>query len=94
MVSVTVQFKNLITINYKYEFTKENGEFYVFFHPDKDTKVKIKLDMASVITLRENRTEMNRILDNYISLSGVIAEKWQRQLVKKTITEEEWVKVE
>jgi len=95
MVSGTLKLNKLISWSLNFEIAKEDSEYFVYYYlPDGKTLLKIKLDPASEALLKQKKKDLIAFLDQDITLSGEVAERWEkRQVTKPAETVEEWVQV-
>lgn len=94
MVSGTLKLKQLISWSMMFELVRENEEVYIYYYPDAATMLKIKLDKTSMTTLKQKRDQIVAFLEQSVTLSGDVAEKWEKKSVTKPAqTVEEWVRV-
>jgi hypothetical protein len=95
MVSGTLKLNKLISWTLNFEIAKEDSEYFVYYYlPDGKTLLKIKLDSASEALLKQKKKDLMALLNQDVTLSGEVAERWEkRQVTKPAETVEEWVQV-
>jgi hypothetical protein len=95
MVSGTLKLNKLIGWSLNFEIAKEDSEYFVYYYlPDGKTLLKIKLDSASEALLRQKKKDLIAFLDQDVTLSGEVTERWEKkQVTKPEQTVEEWVPV-
>jgi hypothetical protein len=95
MVSGTLKLNKLISWTLNFEIAKEDSEYFVYYYlPDGKTLLKIKLDSASEALLKQKKKDLMAFLSQDITLSGEVAERWEkRQVTKPEQRVEEWVQV-
>lgn len=93
MVSGTLKLKQLISWHVMYEIVSEDGEIFIYYYPSSDVMLKIKLDKASIELLKKKRQIIIDFLEQKITLSGDIEERWEKQIIHKEEDIEEWVQV-
>ena len=95
MVSGTLKLNKLISWTLNFEIAKEDSEYFVFYYlPDGKTLLKIKLDAGSEALLKQKKKDLIAFLNQDITLSGEVIERWEkRQVTKPEQTVEEWVPV-
>ena len=95
MVSGTLKLSKLISWSLNCEIAKEDSEYFVYYYlPDGKTLLKIKLDSASEALLKQKKKDLIAFLDQEVTLSGQVMERWEkRQVTKPEQIVEEWVQV-
>jgi hypothetical protein len=95
MVSGTLKLNKLISWSLNFEIAKEDSEYFVYCYlPDGKTLLKIKLDSASEALLKQKKKDLIAFLDQDVTLSGQVMERWEkRQVTKPEQRVEEWVQV-
>ena len=95
MVSGTLKLSKLMSWSLNFEIAREDSEYSVYYYlPDGKTFLKIKLDSASESLLKQKKKELIAFLNQDITLSGEVTERWEkRHVTKPAETVEEWVVV-
>lgn len=90
MVTGTIPLHKLI--QYSYAITATNGDWFIFHQPDGATEYKIKLDAASITLLKTKQQALLNLLNQQVTLSGVIVEtKKLQDVTTPPVTKPVWV---
>lgn len=96
MVSATVKLKELVSWSISHNIIREGDDFFIYYYPDENTMVKVKIDSASMALLKQKRNQLiqniTTSLDEEVTISGTIAERWKKKVVVKREEVEDWVK--
>jgi len=92
MVSRTLKLKDLIDWHMRFDVIDDKGELLAYYL-DTNTLVKIKLDSTSLAALKQKRDQILSFLEQSITLSGEVVEKYEKQSLTRTETVEQWERV-
>lgn len=92
MVSKTLKLEQVFSWHHVFDVVSEDVVF-VYHYPDENTILKIKLDKASIDILKQKRNQIAQLMEQEITLTGIVQEKHEKQSRTKTEEIEEWVRV-
>jgi hypothetical protein len=94
MVTGTIKLGRLIDWHLMYEIVSEDNEVHIYYYPTENVLVKIRLDPASIAVLKQKRDQIISLLNQTVTLSGEVLERWEKkQVTKPAETVEQWVQV-
>lgn len=92
MASGTIPLSKLIQYSLAIEATREDGDWFITYRPNKTTEYKIKLNAASITLLKQKRDQMLTFLNQNVTLTGeIVSTSTLQDIVIPASTIQRWV---